>query len=296
MQQTMSDFQQAIRNLELAEQAEELEQQSVRQQLEQAEQRCKEAGHAAEAHAANVAVLKAEHETSLAAAQHASSISEARADAPDISPMRPGEAVTEEGDAGEEEGEAGMADEESGAPLYTRPGCKATRTPICCNAMHPQAGNHHASIQLAAPCAQAVVTTRRRSWARRRRQLRRWRRVLRLRRWRTSAAAPGAAAGEEDGEEVGRRVRVRRAFYRRMLCACRDGNLSEELTTRLVGIWRQLRPEDRYKLFMIDPSLRIGSASRQVQFSRGTYTARRSFLRAPCSSTDARAGPTRLGQ
>jgi hypothetical protein len=57
---------------------------------------------------------------------------------------------------------------------------------------------------------------------------------------------------------------VRRALYRRMLCACRDGNLSEELTTRLVGIWRQLRPEDRYKLFMIDPSLRIGSASRQV--------------------------------
>ena len=31
-----------------------------------------------------------------------------------------------------------------------------------------------------------------------------------------------------------------------------------------MGIWRQLRPEDRYKLFMIDPSLRIGSASRQV--------------------------------
>ena len=50
----------------------------------------------------NVAVLKAEHETGLAAAQHASSISEARADAPDISPMRPGEAVTEEGGAGEE--------------------------------------------------------------------------------------------------------------------------------------------------------------------------------------------------
>lgn len=49
---------------------------------------------------------------------------------------------------------------------------------------------------------------------------------------------------------------MRRALYRRMLCACRDGNLSEELTTRLVGIWRQLRPEDRYKLFMIDPSLR----------------------------------------
>lgn len=67
---------------------------------------------------------------------------------------------------------------------------------------------------------------------------------------------------------------MRRALYRRMLCACRDGNLSEELTTRLVGIWRQLRPEDRYKLFMIDPSLRIGSASRQVQFSRGTYTRR----------------------
>ena len=67
---------------------------------------------------------------------------------------------------------------------------------------------------------------------------------------------------------------MRRALYRRMLCACRDGNLSEELTTRLVGIWRQLSPEDRYKLFMIDPSLRIGSASRQVQFSRGTYTRR----------------------
>ena len=295
MQQTMSDFQQAIRKLELAEQAEELEQQSMRQQLEQAEQRCKEAGHAAEAHAANVAVLKAEHETSLAAAQHASSISEARADAPDISPMRPGEAVTRRRGAQARRRARRAWRTRRAVRHSTRAQAAKQPAHLCCNAMHPQAGNHHASIQLAAPCAQAVVTTRRRSWARRRRQLRRWRRVLRLRRWRTSAAAPGAAAGEEDGEEVGRRVRVRRAFYRRMLCACRDGNLSEELTTRLVGIWRQLRPEDRYKLFMIDPSLRIGSASRQVQFSRGTYTARRSFLRAPCSSTDARAGPTRLG-
>ena len=202
MQQTMSDFQQqAIRKLELAEQAEELEQQSMRQQLEQAEQRCKEAGHAAEAHAANVAVLKAEHETSLAAAQHASSISEARADAPDISPMRPGEAVTEEGDAGEEEGEAGMARGrgERCATLikYTRPGCKATRTPML---------QRHASIQLAAPCAQAVVTTRRR-WARRRRQLRRWRRVLRLRRWRVRHSSGGGGGrggrGEEGESETG---------------------------------------------------------------------------------------------
>lgn len=175
MQQTMSDFQQAIRKLELAEQAEELEQQSVRQQLEQAEQRCKEAGHAAEAHAANVAVLKAEHETSLAAAQHASSISEARADAPDISPMRPGEAVTEEGDAGEEEGEAGMADEESGAPLYTRPGCKATRTPMlqrhaptgrqppcvhpACSPMRPGCGDNSTAVVGPAAAAAAAVAS-----------------------------------------------------------------------------------------------------------------------------------------
>jgi hypothetical protein len=295
MQQTMSDFQQAIRKLELAEQAEELEQQSVRQQLEQAEQRCKEAGHAAEAHAAKT------WRCSRPSTRPASPRRSTPAPSPRRGPTRPISAQCVQARPSRRRG--AQARRRARRAWRTRRAVRhstraqAAKQPahLCCNAMHPQAGNHHASIQLAAPCAQAVVTTRRRSWARRRRQLRRWRRVLRLRRWRTSAAAPGAAAGEEDGEEVGRRVRVRRAFNRRMLCACRDGNLSEELTTRLVGIWRQLRPEDRYKLFMIDPSLRIGSASRQVQFSRGTYTARRSFLRAPCSSTDARAGPTRLG-
>ena len=67
---------------------------------------------------------------------------------------------------------------------------------------------------------------------------------------------------------------MRRAFYRRMLCACRDGNLSEELTTRLVGIWRQLRPEDRYKLFMIDP-IAFASAARHARYSSHAVPTRR---------------------
>ena len=85
-----------------------------------------------------------------------------------------------------------------------------------------------------------------------------------------------------------------------MLCACRDGNLSEELTTRLVGIWRQLRPEDRYKLFMIDPSLRIGSASRQVltvltRYLHGEEIVPASALQLHRCTGRADASVTRLG-